>query len=497
MRRIWIFTALAVLSGTLVAAPCMAQAIGGGAQPPTKNNSGTNAAQPPTKTESSGTAGAKKDGEADKDPLVDAAAALFKEGKEEEAYKKLQEAASKNDKLPPARLMMHRMYLSAGRAVDARRAIEQAAVENPDHPDIYITFAMQALQQARLTDAWLQFERAMKTVEDTKRWNDSQRKSVTLACLSGLAQTAEARQQWEIAKKNYEAVLKLDFPKSQLAGFRASLGRMLFMMDKREDALKELQQAYTDEPEMEPAGVMMAKMYTSKAMQERDLAKQKELIAKAKEWYEYAIKSDAKSYKAHIAYAVWLFDMNYLDKSYLALSEEELKEAIKLDPKKYDSKMLRGLMYRWTGNYEAAEQEFESAWKEKPDDFFSQNQLVLALIEQKGNPAKMQRAVQLATENVRTHGQRIPEASATYGWVMFKNNRLDDAERALQVTLQSGQYNADTLYYLSQVYRYRSKLTEAGQAVKLACEQPGRFMYRKEATIENEQLNGNRPVTSK
>ena len=184
MRSFWTYTALTALAWALAAVPGMAQAIGGGTQPPTKNNTppGKEAAQPP-KTDTPGTSStdAKKDGEAEKDPIVDAAAALFKEGKEEEAYKKLLEASTKNDKLPPARLMMHRMYLSAGRAVDARRAIELAAVENPDHPDVYITFAMQALQQSRLTDAWLQFERALLTVNDTKRWNESQRKSVGIA----------------------------------------------------------------------------------------------------------------------------------------------------------------------------------------------------------------------------------------------------------------------------------------------------------------------------
>lgn len=495
MRSIWKYTVAVCLAWVLAVAPGMAQPVGGGTQPPGKTPPGKDTPAPPkTDTPGATSTDAKKDGDADKDPVVDEAAKLFQAGKEEEAYKKLQEACAKNDKLPPARLMMHRMHMSAGRAVDARRSLELAAVENPDHPDIYITFAMQALQQARLTDAWLQFERALKTVEDTKRWNETQRKSVTMACLSGLAQTAEARQQWEVARKYYDQVLKLDFPKSQLANFRVALGRMLFMLDKREDALKELQQANTDEPEVEPAGVLMARLYNNKAMQERDVPKQKELIAKAKEWFEYALKTDPKSYKAHIAYAIWLFDMNYMDKSFLALAEEELKESNKLDPKKYDNKILRGLMYRWTGNYEAAEQEFETAWKEKPDDFYSQNQLVLSLIEQKGNPAKMQRALQLATDNVQKHGQRVAEASATYGWVMFKNNRLEDAEKALQVSFQSGQYNADALYYLSQVYRYRSKLTEAGEALKVACAQPGRFMYRKEATLDLEQLTGNKPA---
>jgi len=497
MRSIWIYATLAGLCCALTASPSMAQPIGNPAQPPGKNTPGKDQTPGKTGTANPTTTDTKKEGDAEKDPIVDEAAKLFQAAKEEEAYKKLQEAVAKNPNLPPARLMMHRMYLAAGRAVDARRALELAAVENPDHPDIYITFAMQALQQARLTDAWLEFERGLLTIQDTKRWNESQRKSVMLACYSGLAQTAEARQQYEVARKNYEAVLKLDFPKNQLAGFRNALGRMLFMLDKKEEALKELQQSYTDEPEGDPAGVAMAKLYTNKAMQEKDLAKQKELVAKAKEWFEYALKTDPKSFKAHIGYAIWLFDMAYIDKAFYQLSEEELKESIKLDPKKFDNKILRGLMYRWTGNYEGAEQEFEAAWKEnldKPDNFFAQNQLALALVEQKGNPAKMQRAVQLATENVQKYGSRYPESSATYGWVMFKNNRLDDAEKALQVTFQSGQFNADALYYLSQVYRYRGKLTEAAEALKLACAQPGRFMYRKEATLDLEQLNGNKPT---
>lgn len=495
MKCTWKNTLAALLFGGFMASPALGQPIGG-TQPPTKNTPDKNAGQSKIEPPVTSSTDSARPGEPEKDPLVDAATKLFQEQKEEEAYKKLVEAASKNDKLPPARLMLHRMYMSAGRAVDARRAIELASVENPDHPDIYITFGMQALQQARLTDAMLQFERALRTMDDTKRWNDTQRKSVTLACLSGLANTAEARQQYDVARKHYEAILKLDFPKKQLAGFRASLGRALFMMDKREDALKEMQAAYADEPDMDPAGVLMAKLYTGKTMQERDPVKQKELIAKTKEWYEYALKTDPKNYKAHIGYAVWLFDFCYQDKSFMALSEEELKEAAKLDPKKYDNKVLRGLQLRWQGNFEAAEQEFEASLKEKSDDFYTINQLILALVEQKGNPAKMQRAMQLATQSIRAFGNRIPEASATYGWVMFKNNRPEDAEKALLTSLQSGQYTPDGLYYYAQLLRNQGKLTEAGQALKGACDQPGRFMYRKEAMVDLGQLTGGKPAGS-
>ncbi|MFO0812441.1 MAG: hypothetical protein U0796_04450 [Gemmatales bacterium] len=500
MRSFWTYAALAGLCGALATSPSLAQPIGSnpplpGKQQPPASDTGSSAAQPP-KTGTPTTPSTQGKDPADKDPIVDEAAKLFNEGKDEDAYKKLLEAVSKNDKLPPARLMLYRMYMSKNRAADARRAIEQNAVENPDHPDTYITFAMLALSQARYTDAWLQFQRGLQTLEGPKKWSDQQRKSIALACHSGLAQTAESRLQYDVAKKHFEEVLKLDFPKKDLAGFRASLGRVLFQLDKREEALKELQAAYVDAPELEPPGVLMAKMYTAKAMQEKDKAKQRELVAKSKEWFEYALKTDPKSYKAHISYAVWLFDMCYLDKAYFPLAEEELKEAIKLDPKAYDNKILRGMMYRWQGNYEGAEAEFESAWREKQEDFYSQNQLVLALVEQKGNPAKMQRAVQLATENAQKFGGRVPEASATYAYVMFKNNRLDDAEKALQMSFQSGQYTADTLYYFALVNRYRGKLTEAAEALKLAVSQPGRFMFRKEATIDLEQLSGNRAPTA-
>lgn len=502
MRSFWTYAAVTGLCGALLATPSHAQPIGSGSPPPGKTQppKGELGSQPPGKTDSTkpdptktDTSTGSKDGkEAEKDPIVDEAAKLFGENKVEEAYKKLQEASGKNDKLPPARLMLYRMYLSRNMAAEARRTIELAATENPDHPDIYITFALLAMQQARYTDAWLQFNRALLTINDTKRWNDQQRKSVSLACHSGLAQTAEARGQYDVAKKHFEEVLKLDYPKKDLAGFRLSLGRVLFQLDKKDDALKEMQAAFNDAPEMEPPGVSMAKLYTGKAMQEQDKAKQKDLIAKAKEWFEYALKVDPKSFKAHIAYAVWLFDMCYLDKSFFALADEELKEAIKLDPKAYDTKILRGLMYRWQGNFEAAESEFETAYREKPNDFFSQNQLALALVEQKGNPAKQQRAVQLATENAQKYANQIPEATATYGYVMFKNNRLDDAEKALQMSFQSGQYTADALYYFALVNRYRGKLTEAAQMLKIATTQPGRFMFRKEATIDLEQLSGSK-----
>src|SRR6185503_9948277 len=112
----------------------------------------------------------------------------------------------KNPNLPPARLMLHRMFMQAGNFPKARQALERAAVEAPDHPDIYITFASYALTDSRLTDAVLQYEKALSVVRDGKRWNETQQKNVRLAALSGLARVAENRQLWDEAKRHLDEI---------------------------------------------------------------------------------------------------------------------------------------------------------------------------------------------------------------------------------------------------------------------------------------------------
>ncbi len=496
MKRFMFRTGNVILAWSL-ACPVMIQAqpVGGGVpqKTPDKTQAGTGTTPPAAATDSPGAStAAPGTSKENKDPLVDAAFDTFKAGKEEEAYKQLLEAAKKNTNLPPPRLMMHRMYMAVNKIPQGRQAIEQAAVEHADHPDIYITFATYALNEARFTDAMLQFEKALSKVQDKTKWNDNQRKNVSLACHSGMSRAAQGRQQWELSKTHLEEALKLDFPKAQLAGFRQELGRVFFMLNKLDDASKTLEQAEKDEPAIDPTGVTMGRLYSTKAAREPK-EKQKELFDKAKEWFEYAIKKDPKNFKARISYCVWLFDMDYSDRTYFERAKEELEEAAKLNPKNVDVRLMRGLIHRRTGNFEAAEAEFDSVRQEQPNDFNSTNQLILSLVEQSTNPAKQQRAMQLAEDNYKRHVMRNPEAAATFGWVKLKNTSLDEAERYLSQALQTGQVNADTLYYFAKLLQFRSQLDRAAEILKVAVNSPGRFMYRKDAVQTLDQLSGKAP----
>jgi tetratricopeptide (TPR) repeat protein len=476
-----------------------AQPVGGAAtpQPPTQTPPGGAAAPgkaAPGADNPAATAGNKEN----RDENVEKAFATLKEGKEEETIKQLKDAIAKNPNLPPVRLMLHRMYLNLGKLPQARQALEQSTVESGDHPDVYVTFGEYALREARFTDAYLEFQKAMELMKDEKKWNETQRKNVLLVCYSGLSRACQGRNQWEESRRFINEALKLDFPKNQLAIMHQELGKVYFMLDRVDEARAELQRAQQDEPNFDPPGVSMARMYTQKASRETNSDKQKEFLGKAKEWLEFAIKQDPKSFKARLNLAVWLFDYAYLDKANLQRAQEELEEAGKLEPKQDDIHLLRGLIQRWMGNYEAAESEFDVIHTAKPTEFAPANQLALSLLEQPA-PAKQQRALSLAEANYKAFAGRLPngpEATATLGWILYRNGRSDDAEKVMGQALQSGQISADMLYYFSKVLQNKGQLDRAAELLKAAVNSPGRFMYRREATLLYEQISGKATSTA-
>src|SRR4051812_1876949 len=86
---------------------------------------------------------------------IEKAGEALAKGKADEAYKLLQEAVKKNPTLPPARLMLARLYLSVEQEQAqrvGRSILEMAAAETPDHPEVYLTNGQIAGREGRLTD---------------------------------------------------------------------------------------------------------------------------------------------------------------------------------------------------------------------------------------------------------------------------------------------------------------------------------------------------------
>lgn len=385
------------------------------------------------------------------------AEALFREGKTDDAWKALQEAAKKNPQLPPARLMLARLYFLANQPGPGRVALEQAAAEAPDHPEIYLTNANQALADGRLTDAVLSCQIALGQA-NAERWTADQKKAIRREARAGLAAAFEGRQDWDSAKTQLLAWLEFE-PKNGTA--RQRLARAHLMVGRDQEAFNELQQAQKDDSALDPAEIAMGRLYMLKGD-----AKQ------AEEWLQKAVLKYARDARAHRAFGGWL-----LDRGRVEAAKVHIDTAVKLEPKSRETQGLQGLLARYLRDMPTAVRIFEEIVRDEPGNFYASNHLALACAETKETQA---RAVQIAEVNARQY-PRLAEALATLGWVYLRSGRIDEAERLLSASASGGQVTSDMAYYLSRLFQERGKLKEARDLLKSALANDGPFVNRSEA----------------
>jgi tetratricopeptide (TPR) repeat protein len=400
---------------------------------------------------------------------IDQAVKSFRRGDAEQALTLLRAASRKYENLPPPRLLLARLYLARQQVGPARASLEQAAVESPDYPEIYVLFGGLALYEGRLADAWLHYEMAESLVGRAKL-ADAQKAAVQKGLYSGKAAVAARRQDWPRAEAALSDWLALDGKNGQA---RQLLGVALFHQGKRDEARAALEQAATDDPTLGPAAVTLGQLYTEQGD-----------IPKAAERMERAVRDAPGNVKAHLGYARWLMDQDQPEKA-----RSHAETAARLDASSGEVRALRGWICWHLHEYEAAEPIFQALHDESPGNFEFHNYLALSLAEQ--SKPKQLRALELAEINARLH-PNSPEALATLGRVYDRLGRAAEAEHALRTATTRGTVSADAVYWLARVLAARGQGEEAGKMLRLALDTKGAFASRKEAAALLDQV-GRKP----
>jgi Tfp pilus assembly protein PilF len=385
--------------------------------------------------------------------------AKVRAGKIDEALGSLREKAAKHPEWSPAQLILARLLFVANQAVPGRRALEQAAIEAPEHPEVYLTFGSLAFTDGRLSDARLNFENALLLAGDGRGAADKMR-AFRREAFAGLAAVAESREDWKLAENRLKALIELD-PKNAIA--RQRLGGVLFRLGRTEDAFTSLTQAVKDNPALEPAGVSMAMLYSQKGD-----------LKKAEEWFEYAQQAEPKSSRVHLARASWL-----LDHGRASAARPEVEEAVKLAPDSKESQRLRGLIAWHLRDLVASEQILEPLHREAPGDAAVANWLALSLVEQE-DPAKRKRGLELAEVNALQF-PRSHEVLATLGWALYRAGRPDQAGEKLRAAVTGVRTTADIAYFLARVMADKGQTEEARKYLESATKSPGAFAHRDDA----------------
>ena len=95
---------------------------------------------------------------------LEAATAKIREGKIDEAWGIIKEKAARHPEWPSPRLILARVLFNVNQAAAGRQALEQAAVEAPDDPDVYLNLGGIALGDGRISDARLNLEHVLSLI---------------------------------------------------------------------------------------------------------------------------------------------------------------------------------------------------------------------------------------------------------------------------------------------------------------------------------------------
>ena len=389
----------------------------------------------------------------------DRAVELFKAGKLEEALAALQAAARANPKLPPARVTLSGLHYQSGNGPAARVALEVAAVDDPEHPDVYLLNADYALREGRLTDTVISASMAI-SLAVKPRWDADQRRRFTRDARMFLARAFESRKDWGAARDQVTALLA-DDPKNAVV--RQELATCLFFLKNPDGAFAELQTAYKDDPAADLPELRMHALY--------GVAQD---LPMAEEWLKKAIAAHPQSPRTQRAMAGWL-----LDQGNPQAAQTFLDAAAKLDPRHVDTGVLRGLMARYRKDYPAAEAVYEELLREHPADTRVAWNLALVLAESP-DPNKRRRAVELA-ENEAKKNSKQPEALSVLAWAQYKSGRLEEAERSVGLAVQAGAMTRDAAYIAGRVLADRNRPEPAVTVLRAAQTARGAFVYKAES----------------
>jgi tetratricopeptide (TPR) repeat protein len=393
------------------------------------------------------------------DKELEPAVAKAREGRVDEALGVIKEKAAKHPEWPPDQVILARVLFSVNQVVAGRRALEQAAAQAGDHPDVYLTLGGTALGDGRFSDALLNFEKVL-SLTAASRWGAEKTKVFRREALAGLAAVAETREDWKSTQEHLTGWLELEPKNGQI---RQRLGRALFRLGKIDDAFAAFKQAVLDTPVLEPAAVSMAWLYGQKGDPK-----------KAEEWFDYAQKFEPKSARVRLAHSKWLLDLGRPTDA-----RAEIDEALKLDPGLKDAQRLQALVTWHLRDLAGAQATLEPLHRDAPADSFVANLLALTLIEQ-DDKAKQSRGLQLADVNAQQF-PGLPEIQATHGWALYRAGRLDPAEQKLRAAVTGVRTTPDIVYFLARVFADTGHADDARKLLQSATNSAGAFAHRRDA----------------
>lgn len=402
----------------------------------------------------------------DLDPAVEAgikeALASFNNADFVGSLELLKKLYAAHPNLAPPRIIAAQWFAQANLGEPVRVSLEQATAETPEDPEAYLLLGEILLRQRFLTAAELLFETG-KVKLDAYQLNAERKKNLISSYYRNAISLAETRNRWEPMLELTDEALKHDGEKALL--FRQK-GVALFQLNRYDEAFAAFQEADLHVKEDDiglPAEAAMSQLYQLHGDREN-----------AQKYLDQALQKYPK-----LKEVVILKVQSLLNDDKLEEAQQLIQQLVQDLPDWMPGVKLQATIALYLSDYKRAENLFQQLILVNPSDDQAANGLALAQCEQDDVQQRL-RALSYAQDNVQKHGDNS-DYWATLGWVLYKNDQLEQSAQALKQSAATGRVNAATAYYLARLALKTGKSAEAVTLLEAALDSPAPFAKRRDA----------------
>lgn len=165
-----------------------------------------------------------------------------------------------------------------------------------------------------------------------------------------------------------------------------------------------------------------------------------------------------------------------------------LKEGLRANPNSSELRLLLATSLTETGAVDDAIKEYESLIKKQPGVTLAANNLASLLIDRKGDPQSLERALTLSRDFERNAPN--PFFLDTLGWVHHKLGHRDEALRVMQLAIVKAPAHPVLNYHLGAAYAQSGRTNEAKTYLQKALSAGHTFAGSDDARALLAELNG-------
>ena len=359
---------------------------------------------------------------------------------------------------PPADVMLAGLSFAIQDPKSGRVLLERAALNHPDNPAVYSTFARLAINENRSTDALALLDKLDRVTKKAKLPPQAAA-FYEAQYLDGATDIAMRQRRFSDGRRYLMKLRELrpGNPKALMVS-----AELEFNEKNLEQSLLFLKQLQTALPQTRPPEIIMANWFQRSGK-----------FDTAKAWIQAAAETYVDSPKVQLEVASWAVNEEQFPMALAAIKKADIAGETP------QSLSLKAKIAFAGESYGVAESHYAQLYKKFPNNFDASSMYALCLIES-DDPEKRKLALEIANRNFRALPDNIV-AQAAHGYVLLREGKMEQAKTIIGRAMQQQNTSPEIRFFAASVLNEMKEGEKSKTSLEQALKYRGLFLYRSRA----------------